>query len=347
MDVLNGFGEKGVFSQDAIANGPEIIYLCKKYDGEHLLRVSLSSLGLAGKTAKFQVHFKSSNSAEMVSAPPNDESSMEVLDASGVEVDISNEDVIEKIKTSIDHEVPIEENTNTNSKPHFFHINMQLLEKATQEILSTNFDQVSVTAILTLLKYIDNLLRVPFDVKYCTINLENIKFQETIFRTGSLKALLCLGYTNAMVPNSTEILHTSTNDLFILLLKEKKLHFPYHVISFEDELQLQLQLQLQGAESPNDHMLVSHTTREELVTARQYFVSILINELRVEECKVPILQPALKVPELPVVEFNPFKSMILTTRPVTSSGQSHVGQFSVLSILCDACACVYVYGSYY
>lgn len=109
-----------------------------------------------------------------------------------------------------------------------------------EKLLSQNFDQVSSICVITIAKYVVNILSNPNEPKYRTINMLNKAFQEKvlvckvvqsdtlflsypililflqkhIIRKGSMDFMQCIGFRN---DNAADSLHSSASAQFMVV----------------------------------------------------------------------------------------------------------------------------------
>jgi hypothetical protein len=78
-------------------------------------------------------------------------------------------------------------------------------------ILSQNFDRVSTPCVLTIVKYVQNILSDPFEPKFRALNTANKTFQEKVVKAlGSLEFLQSIGFVE--VPGSSSLRIDSSVD---------------------------------------------------------------------------------------------------------------------------------------
>ena len=86
-------------------------------------------------------------------------------------------------------------------------------------LLANNFDKVSTLAVVTISKYVANIVGDPSEPKYRTINTANKAFQDKVKpATGSLELMHSIGFEPAAVSTSSDAtsLHSSASAQFMM-----------------------------------------------------------------------------------------------------------------------------------
>jgi hypothetical protein len=183
----------------------------KPYAGEALDQTSLASLGLSGQTGKFQVQYSTGVAASSTIVPAV---SPILPKAEGREEPADLKEEVQKSSDAMDIDtpfpIPVSSNMPTDTPlpaaPATFvefaappvapSINADAavahfldegevesrLKRAVREMLSQNLDAASSGAVLTFLKYIDNIIKHPGDAKYSRVPTSNKVFAEKISR---------------------------------------------------------------------------------------------------------------------------------------------------------------------
>lgn len=90
-------------------------------------------------------------------------------------------------------------NNNTNPRTSI------LLDKSIDVVLQHNFDAVSTTCLITILKLLDNVLQKPYEIKFRTVKLSNNIVQQKIVQCkGGVDILIACGFLP--VPENPSIL---------------------------------------------------------------------------------------------------------------------------------------------
>ena len=132
-------------------------------------------------------------------------------------------------------------------------------------LLTENFDSVSSPCILTMVKYVLNILSDPSQVKYRMINVANKTFQEKVMKAnGSSELILSIGFIE--VPGTSSLKNISSIDILTETLR-----------LLEEAME---SLQIPLGDRP----------------------------------KMKVIVP-VSVSETPVVEWDPYKSVIVRTAP--------------------------------
>ena len=90
------------------------------------------------------------------------------------------------------------------------------------KLLSQNFDKVSSVCVVTISKYVVNILSNPDEPKYRTINMQNKAFQEKILVcNGSMELMQSFGFRN---DNAADSLHSSASAQFMVFDSSSSAH---------------------------------------------------------------------------------------------------------------------------
>lgn len=191
--MIESLSNEGKLPSNISSSSMELIYLRTAYKGiDEMSKVTFASLGLAGQSVRLQLR-----STSIIAAAASISASAELTPSNITTNETSNITTNEK---TTDNE---SNNINTSAQTIFTTTPMELaredikdLKEAIKSMLAQNFDQVSSPAIITILKYIYNILRYPDDAKYRTISTGNKAFQEKIANAKGVSDVLTgVGFT--------------------------------------------------------------------------------------------------------------------------------------------------------
>jgi hypothetical protein len=329
----------------------ELIFLSQKFSGEQLQSTTLQSLGLGGKSARFQLRILnlsmvlgSDSNNDVITACIEEKNSnknnnnvnssaTQISDITKNEIIVDNssnnhnavnrldfrngttgdnpmstneQPFIKKMSSndaSVKHQVSdtsiikdnvtAELNNSSTDCLQEYMLDRNKITNSINEILSKNFDDMSRNVLITVLKYIDNLLSVPFNPKYTVINTFNNVFQNIIVKGNAIELLLAFGFIY-----KEEGCNISSSGQYLV--------FPaWVVVSSATEIL---------KDSQFEHIKSYFITRDVIISYRNLVISTLRNELNLEEDKLPILKEIKILSAAPQVNFDPFKPIFLSTR---------------------------------
>eukprot|EP01039_Chlorochromonas_danica_P005718 gene5718-6302_t len=157
-DILQHFVDGGHLPKNLFALSPQVIYLRSTISSEDLPSSTLASLGLAGQAVRMQLRFSiPSKAATAATAPPAAQHGMQRRDE-------EDEDL-----------------------PPF--------QDVTKFVLNNNEDDTSLPALLTVGRYLANLIGYPQESRYRVIRMTNSIFQSKVAPClGGPQLLLAMGF---------------------------------------------------------------------------------------------------------------------------------------------------------
>ena len=196
---------------DVMDRSPEIIYLRNSISGEHDLKArSLSSLGLSGQSARLKLRYDSDKVMQEQSLvlhhrSGEDSSVCEQLQEAPASEPSALTQSAPSGSSALTHSAPSRSSAATEQcevstpvaglQPSCQHMVDATLEGCVSRILECNFDVVTAPAVLTLCKYLVNILDNPSTEKYRRINTHNKAFQDKVSRVqGAIDFLLCVRF---------------------------------------------------------------------------------------------------------------------------------------------------------
>eukprot|EP01032_Pedospumella_encystans_P011527 gene11527-13397_t len=245
-EMLSLLATQSKIPADIHQRSPEVVYLRAKYEGfEALAATTFTSLGLAGQSARLQLRFSAGSSApfpisvpivpvaEPISATKED-TAMEVVVAEEMSSSpVPATHVAASPAKPVSPVVPRELTKNTASalpaphttpapttsgndpvavvvSPTLAPPTLSTLPSpaaTVSAILSDNFDRVSIPAVLTLARYLLNILLNPLEDKFRRISTENKAFQGKIATAkGAVNFLCSVGFVYPPYNNAVLVL---------------------------------------------------------------------------------------------------------------------------------------------
>ena len=161
---------------------PEIVYLQSSFPSEKLATTTLQHLGLGGKSTRLTLRY---DKTETAPSPRSSSTNANQKETAVVEQDQAPLSVFAAVNDSME----IATNSTTNSSKS---VDVQAL---LDNVLSQNFDAVTIPAIIIMTKYLYNILANPDEAKYRNIILTNKTFVEKVSPAkGALDFLSGVGF---------------------------------------------------------------------------------------------------------------------------------------------------------
>ena len=197
-------------------------------------------------------------------------------------------------------------------------INPDTFRQSLANVLKSNFDAASRPLVITVTKYLDNIIRRPLDMKYRTINMSNRVFQDTVAAArGGVEVLTSMGFVSLRPPyllQGSVQAQTSTSTL------SHQLYFSRHYV-LEDVLQEPSDHTTGALDGGDDKRDPSQTVSMSVLLAMRQHLREVMDELEVPlqdrpATPLPPPPPPPPTPESagPVVAFDPFKPFIVRTQ---------------------------------
>jgi len=181
------------------------------------------------QSARLQLRFSAGAAAPApISVPivPVDEPIPTSLEDTAMEVEIAQEEVISapEPKSPAKPVTPVDMMPRSTATASSIHIsvaassspaptpfNLPSPAATVSAILSDNFDRVSIPAVLTLARYLLNILLNPSEDKFRRISTENKAFQSKIATAKGAVTFLCsVGFVHPPYNNAVLVLHSSS-----------------------------------------------------------------------------------------------------------------------------------------
>ena len=239
QDVLDYFILKGDLDSGVLGRSPEIIYVRNSFSREDLLNKTLQSLGLEGQSVRFQLRLGAAAASLAATASSSNRSSLspnsiiedKLAYAKAAENDSDYDSTFyskssdsgaylrslredrpvgkelhiaeEKVSGRSPPTVPMTVDSDAvSSDDHHERESRKRSTKAIMaDILAANFDAVSVPAVVTMAKYVYNILSDPTDERFRSINTSNKSFKEKVWvAEGASSFLEAIGFVPMNTP---------------------------------------------------------------------------------------------------------------------------------------------------
>jgi hypothetical protein len=306
-DVLALFIQEGFLPSDVFHRSPVVVYLRQQFFVDQL-ETPLHSLGLGSSGARLQLRFDrnsipfsesvgagssgkpdQTSLADSTPAPPIETSSPNPLSTSSLEPQTSQ--LEPHLTQRATDTAPIEQLPSPLVIP-----TVEALREVCHRMVHSNFDCVSIPAVVTITKYLDNLIRHPSDHRYRAINLLNAAFLESV---GAAKGALEILHAMGFLPRLPHYLQPTA------LLSGSAQSSPSSKIFFQFEKISEEETGVGAALIPMARLL----------ELREKVFGELMNELEIplEKRPVPATPPSQRpspAPGPPAIAFDPYKPFI-------------------------------------
>jgi len=230
LQMIESLINEGKLSSNIISSSIELIYLRTSYKGQdELNKVTFTSLGLAGQSVRLQLRSNLLTNPSIIPPPSTTttttttttteiESVMQIdNDQNSNLKDSSNIDDVKTIFNNSSMDVEKDDINNNN--------NDNDIQETINSMLTQNFDQVSGPAIITILKYIYNIIKYPDDSKYRTISTGNKAYIEKISNAkGVVMLLKVIGFSSVENSNPLSYVLNGDSSKIIPKLEQAELH---------------------------------------------------------------------------------------------------------------------------
>jgi hypothetical protein len=309
-DMLVGFMDNEFLPADILQRSPVVVYLRQQFFAEQL-DSPFQSLGLGSGGARLQLRFDQS----VVSS--HEESHLQKVNDSISEV-IPQEMVFspsEAVPATTAPDAPIcvapasplsDDLAIPNSESTDVQLpSVEATVSLCHRMLNSNFDCVSIPAVITITKYLDNLIKNPAITKYRSINTQNAIFAENVGPAkGALEVLFSIGFL-PQLPRYLQSPHLHPPST-AAAAAAPKLYFQFEKILEEKE----------ALPSSSAHQL-TFMSISLLRSIREQALVAMMDELDVPLEKRPLPpvppseRPQQSVAAIPLVPFDPFKPLII------------------------------------
>jgi hypothetical protein len=303
--VLTVFIQDGFLPSDLFHRSPIVVYLRQQFFVEQL-ETTLHSLGLGPSGVRLQLRFDRSLNASESPQSLTGRGPTEPEPVGLVSPPTEDAQPNHRFTSSLETPAPLPEESLDHRLTEPFPTpvlpSVEEVRALCHRMINSNFDCVSSPAVLTITKYLDNLIRHPSDHKYRTINLLNTAFVENVAAAkGALDLLQAMGFRPQVPPylRQTPLSVAAQQAPSV----SSKIFFQFEKISEEEA---------EGQATASSATLIPMARLTEL---REKVFNELMDELNIplEKRPVPATPPSQRQQAAPVpaaIPFDPYKPFI-------------------------------------